>query len=349
MAPHTLTEVQIDGSMGEGGGQILRSSLALATCLRKSFRISDIRAARPRPGLQPQHLAAVKAAASISHARVQGDERGSQQLVFYPSSTVAGDYVFDIGTAGSTSLVLQTVLPALLFAGDTSSLRLIGGTHNPFAPPFDFLKYAFLPLLNRMGAKVRATLLRPGFAPKGGGELQVDIPPVASLQPLDICKRGKIIERCAEVMLAHLPEHIAQRELAVIRQELGFAENDLRFYPVHDAFGAGNVISAIIRSEAITECFSAFGQRGLPAEQVAAKVVEQVRRYLKSGVPVGRYLADQLLLPLSLAGGGRIVTLEPSSHTLTNINVIQAFMNIEIQTEQLGDDVWQISLSGESR
>jgi len=345
MASGTLTDVHIDGSMGEGGGQILRSSLALSTCLCKPFHISNIRAARKKPGLQPQHLAAVKAATSISNAHVEGAEKDSLELVFTPSKVIAGEYHFSIGTAGSTSLVLQTILPALILADAPSSLILEGGTHNPFAPPFDFLKYAFLPLLNQMGPTVTALLERPGFAPKGGGRVRVDIQPVNELKPLELTERGEIQEQRAEVLLAHLPEHIAQRELAVIKQEIGIGDNNLLFHFVNNAYGAGNVISAIIKSDYITECFTAFGQRGVPAEQVAGTVVKEVHRYLQAGVPVGRYLADQLLLPLAMAGSGKFLTLKPSSHTLTNMNVISAFMDIQIQAEEVRFDVWQITLS----
>lgn len=345
MAPGTLIDVHIDGAMGEGGGQILRTSLALSTCLGKSFQISSIRIQRNRPGLQPQHLAAVKAAQEISNAHVEGAEKDSLELWFIPGKVIPGEYHFSIGTAGSTSLVLQTILPALMLAEKPSILFLEGGTHNPFAPPFDFLQYAFLPLLNRMGPAVTLVLERPGFAPKGGGKVRMEIQPANTLHHLEISKRGKIIEQHVEVMLAHLPEHIAQRELAVVKQGLNFEDSQLSYHFANEAFGAGNVVSAIIKSEHITECFTAFGQRGLPAEQVAKKLVKEVQRYRKAGVPVGKYLADQLLLPLALAGSGSFITVEPSSHTLTNISVINAFMDITIQCQQLDSDVWKINLS----
>ncbi|MGD9000399.1 MAG: RNA 3'-terminal phosphate cyclase [Granulosicoccaceae bacterium] len=334
----------IDGSMGEGGGQILRSSLALSSCLGQPFRIMNIRSARQRPGLQPQHLAAVRAAAAICHARVEGDEKGSQELVFTPDRVAAGEYCFDIGTAGSTTLVLQTVLPALCLADAPSSLLLEGGTHNPFAPPFDFLQHAFLPVLNRMGPTVTAILERPGFVPKGGGRVRVEIQPVAGLRPLEIPERGEIQLQHAEVLLAHLPQHIARRELAVLQQGLGLADSQLTVHVVEEAYGPGNVVCMVITSDYITECFTAFGQRGIPAEQVALKVVKEARRYLRAGVPVGNHLADQLLLPLALAGSGMFVTLPPSLHALTNMEVISAFMGVRIQAQEIRHDAWKISL-----
>ncbi|MBS1246539.1 MAG: 3-phosphate cyclase [Proteobacteria bacterium] len=334
----------INGSIGEGGGQILRTALALSTCLVRPFRIFNIRVARKRPGLQPQHLTAVKAAAAISRAQCEGAEQDSLTLAFSPSQVKAGEYLFAVGTAGSTSLVLQTVLPALMLADAPSRLVLEGGTHNPLAPPFEFLQYAFLPVLNRMGPAVSARLERPGFAPNGGGRVIVDIQPVSRLRAVAIPERGVILSQYAEVLLAHLPEHIARRELAVIQQALGYADEQLRFQMVSDADGPGNAVNVIIQSKQVAECFSAFGRRGLPAEQVAQQVVEQVRRYLQAGVPVGRHLADQLLLPMALAGGGMFVTLKPSLHTLTNMEVIKTFMNVDLRAEEIGDDVWRIGL-----
>lgn len=343
MVLETLTDIQIDGSNGEGGGQILRTSLSLSTCLGQPFRIFNIRASRSRPGLQPQHLAAVKAAQAISDAEVKGDKKNSQELIFKPARVVAGTYHFPVGTAGSTSLVLQTILPALMLADAPSSLLLEGGTHNPLAPPFDFLQHAFLPVLNRMGPLVSICLERPGFAPRGGGRVRVNIQPASGLHSVDIPERGSVQAQYAEVLLAHLPEHIAQRELAVIKQGLGYTDEQLMFRIVSNAYGPGNVVCVVVNSEHITECFTAFGWRGIPAEQVANKVVSDVHRYLKAGVPVGSCLADQLLVPLALAGSGMFMTLKPSSHTLTNIDVIHAFMKDGIQTEEIGHDVWKVS------
>ena len=344
MAPGIAGSVHIDGSRGEGGGQILRTALTLSACLGRPLHLVNIRAQRRRPGLQPQHLAAVQAAASICHAVVEGAVKDSQELLFAPAKVTPGDYHFAVGTAGSTTLVLQTVLPALALAEQPSHLVIEGGTHNPLAPPFDFLQHAYLPLLNRMGPTVTARLERPGFAPRGGGRLRVDIQPAPGLQPLAITERGAVRTQRAEVLLAHLPEHIARRELSVLQQELGYDTSQLRFRWVNEAYGPGNVVNAIIESEHITECFSAFGQRGVAAEAVSQQVVDEVRRYLHAGVPVGVHLADQLVLPLVLAGGGAFVTLQPSSHTLTNIDVIRAFIQLDIKTTEIGADVWQISL-----
>ena len=337
--------LKLDGSQGEGGGQILRTSLALSMCLGKAFHIYHIRATRQKPGLQPQHLAAVKAAASIAHAEVKGAELGSQTLSFVPQTVEGGEYRFAIGTAGSTSLLFQTLLPALMRARHASRVILEGGTHNPMAPPFEFLNHAFLPLINRMGPTVKARLVRPGYVPAGGGELDISIQPLNNLRPLTILQRGKLVEIRAEVMLSHLPAHIAQRELAVIAESLHLPDSCLSVHSDTSAIGPGNCVSISIQSEMITEVFTALGKRGLPAEQVASQVVSEASEYLASDIPVGPYLADQLLLPLALAGSGAFVTGPPCLHTTTNMAVIQQFIEKPFTLEQLTPTSWRIGLA----
>ncbi len=336
--------LNIDGSMGEGGGQILRSSLALSLCLCTPFRISNIRRERDKPGLRRQHLAAVQAAAALGEADVEGAELGSQALSFVPHRLRAGEHHFAIGTAGSTTLVLQTVLPALLTAQAPSRLVLEGGTHNPHAPPFDFLDLAFLPLINRMGPKIIARLERPGFYPAGGGLIHVEIKPVARLQPLDLLERGRIRRQYACTVVANLPAQIGQRELQVIGAQLGLDAGQLELRAARTAKGPGNVVTVTVQSEHVTEVFTGFGERGVRAETVAAGVVKDVQRYLSAGVPVGEHLADQLLLPFALAGGGSYLTLAPSSHATTNIAVIGAFLGTRIASEKIGPDAWRIRI-----
>lgn len=337
--------LKLDGSQGEGGGQILRTSLALSMCLGKPFQIYNIRAARAKPGLQPQHLAAVHAATCIARAEVKGAELGSQRLSFIPSEVEGGEYRFAIGTAGSTTLLLQTLLPALSRARHASRVVLQGGTHNPMAPPFEFLNYAFLSLINRMGPTVKARLIRPGYVPAGEGELDITIQPASRLQPLNIQQRGKVIETRAEVLLSHLPDHIAERELAIIAGLLQLPQSSLHVHMDTSAIGPGNCVSVIIRAEEITEVFTALGKRGLPAEKVASQVVNEVRKYLASEVPVGHYLADQLLLPLALAGSGSFVTGPPSLHTTTNMAVIEQFTQKPFTLKNLTSTSCRIELA----
>lgn len=333
--------ITIDGSQGEGGGQILRTALALSLVSGRPFTIDKIRARREKPGLMRQHLTAVEAAAKIGNARVEGAALRSSKLVFHPGQVVPGDYTFAIGTAGSVTLVLQTVLPPLLMAGGPSRLTLEGGTHNPFAPPFDFLQKAFLPLLNRMGAQVTAELDRPGFYPAGGGRFRVEIAP-APLQRVDIPERGPIRRRVARALVSNLPRNIAERELAIIEKKLDCDE--YRVEQVPNARGPGNVVLVEIESEHITEVFTGFGERGKPAETVAEEVVNDARAYLAAGVPVGECLADQLLIPMALAGGGSFTTLSLSRHTKTNAEVIRLFLDVDVGFEQLSPHVWRVEV-----
>lgn len=334
----------IDGSFGEGGGQILRSSLGLSLVTGTAFRIEKIRAGRKTPGLLRQHLTAVNAAAQIGQAEVAGNTIGSTQLTFIPKKVVAGNYSFAVGTAGSATLVLQTILPALLLADEPSELILEGGTHNPNAPPFDFLAKTFLTLVNRMGVSVTAELIRPGFYPAGGGKFKINIQPTKKLIGFELNQRGEILARRARALVASLPVDIAKRELSLIGQRMSWDKSFLYTEIIDNSRGPGNVVFIEIESENLTEVFAAFGERGLRAEAVADLAVKEVRHYLAANVPVGEYLADQLLIPLALAGQGAFTTFGLSLHTTTNIEVIKKFLNISINTTQLGKSNMLIEL-----
>ncbi len=308
--------------------------------------IDRIRAGREKPGLQRQHLTAVNAATEICRARLSGATIGSRALTFEPGAVQPGDYTFSVGTAGSASLVLQTVLPALLIADGPSTLVLEGGTHNPWAPPFDFLQRVFLPLVSRMGPRVTARLQRPGFYPAGRGRFEVHIEPSATLSGFDLLDRGAITGRRARVLLSKLPTHIARRELDTVADKLGWSENTFEIDEV-DAASPGNVVFVEVESEHVTDVFTAFGRQGIGAERVAGEAATQARDYLGAGVPVGPYLADQLLLPLGISAwqndprparrGGSFRTLPLTLHSTTHIDVLRAFLGIEIAVEPADD------------
>lgn len=336
--------LSIDGSLGEGGGQILRSSLALAAVTQQPIRIIRIRSKRPKPGLQRQHLAAVLAAGEVAQAELSGATLHSKRLTFAPNAITPGDYTFDIGTAGSSSLVLQTVLPMLMQAEAPSHLTLQGGTHNEHAPPFDFLAQAFLPLLRLLGPQVSAELVRPGFYPAGGGEIQVSIQPGRGDSPLQLHSRGSPLEFAAVAYVSRLPRHIGERELRVFEKRLGFSSDQLQVIEVEEPRGPGNAIVVSLHFEHVSEVVVGFGRKGLPAEQLAGDVADEVETYLAADYPVGEHLADQLLLPLALTQGGSYRTAAPSLHTTTNIETLQTFLGIEIQVEQLGQSLWQIDV-----
>lgn len=312
---------------------MLRTALTLALVTGTPFRMERIRAGRPKPGLLRQHLTAVNAAAAVGSAEVEGAALGSEAIVFRPGPIKTGVYQFAVGTAGSTGLVLQTVLPPLLTADGPSTLTLQGGTHNPFAPPFDFLARAFLPLVARMGPQVEATLDRPGFYPAGGGQVTVRIRPVPKLAALTLLQRGETTRRRARAVVANLSERIAHRELRIVKEKLGWQPDELEAVALDASTGArgpGNALMLEIESQHVTEVFTGFGQVGVRAEAVAEQAIHDVRGYLAAQVPVGEYLADQLLIPLALAGGGAFRTVPLTRHSTTNADVIGRFLGIEV-------------------
>lgn len=328
--------INIDGSFGEGGGQILRTSLSLALITGEPFRIERIRAKRKNPGLLRQHLTSVMAAARVGSARVEGADAGSQELTFLPQTLTGGHYEFSIGTAGSTTLVLQTILVPLLVAREPSTIVLEGGTHNSAAPSFDFLTRSFLPLVARMGARVEAALERPGFYPAGGGRIVVTIEPAPALAPLELLERGELVARRARAVVANLPWDIAKREIDVVREKTGWPEESLHAHTISGSLGPGNVLTLEVESEHVTEVVTGFGRRGVRAEEVAAEAVEEMQRYLASNAAAGEHLADQLLLPMAVGGGGAFTTVHATPHTTTNAEVIRRFTGRDVRFEDEG-------------
>lgn len=335
--------LQIDGSMGEGGGQILRTALGLSLVTGTPFTIDRIRQGRENPGLLRQHLTAVTAAATVGQAEVKGAGIGSRVLTFKPARVVSGEYAFSVGTAGSATLVLETVLPALMVASGKSRLSLEGGTHNPWAPPFDFLERAFFPLLLRMGVRVSLSLVRRGFFPAGGGQFSAEIVPTAGLGRLDLLDRGALRSKKARAMVARLSPGIGRRELEVLGRRLSLEERELQLVVDHDSRGPGNAVVVEVESEHVTEVFTGFGEKRLSAETVAERLAEEVSGYIESKVPVGEYLADQLLLPLALARAGSFLTGELSAHARTNLEVIRKFLDVRVEVEQTAPGAHRIA------
>lgn len=324
--------IHIDGSQGEGGGQILRTSFALAAHTGVPVVIENIRAGRAKPGLMRQHLTAVRAATEICGGTLAGDELGARRLEFTPGAVRPGEYRFSISTAGSACLVFQTVLWPLLLAGAPSRLVFEGGTHNPKAPPFDFLAITLLPLIRRMGGRVQARLERHGFYPAGGGRFEVEIEP-STLAPIEILDAGPVQAQRARALVVNLSGKIAKRELEVVQTGLGWGEEACRIESVNHGVGAGNVLFLELERDGITEVVTSVGERGKPAETVAAEAVEEAQRYLAADAPVGEHLADQLIIPMALAGGGAYRTGPLTLHSRTNIDVVQRFLSARISAE----------------
>lgn len=342
-------QVEIDGSWGEGGGQIIRSALALSLVTGRPVRITRIRAGRQKPGLLRQHLTGVRAAAEVGRAAVEGDTLGSSQLRFVPTTIAAGHYRWDIGSAGSTTLVAQTVLPALLFADHVSQLTIVGGTHNSMAPPFDFLQAAYLPLLQRLGPRVEASLQQYGFYPAGGGQLTLTVHPSA-LRGYDLLERGKLLRCSAEAVVANLPLEIAQRELDTVRRRLDWGATATLHPRQVPGPGPGNAVLIRYDFEHVSEVFTSFGQRGVSAERVAANAVRDARNYLRSDAVLGEYLTDQWLLLLALAvwqtGQAHSFSCVPlSSHSTTHLRIIEQFLGVVCTSEPRDDGSLAVTLS----
>ena len=349
VAPNMRVEVvqeqqplTLDGSTGEGGGQILRTGLALSMVTGRPLHITRIRAGRPKPGLMRQHLACVQAAVAVCGGQAEGAELGSQTLVFTPSAVRAGDYRFQIATAGSCLLVLQTVLPALMLADGPSKVELSGGTHNPMAPPFDFLERAFAPLVRRLGVGVDLQLQRRGFYPAGGGELVAHITPASAttqpLAPVDLLERGPLHNAWGEALVPGLARNIATRELEALGQRMGwtFESGQLRQPPTRQNEGPGNALIATLEHAHVTEVFCQLGERHLSAEQVAKRLVDEVRAYQRSTGALGPHLADQWMLPLALAvwrsgRAARYTCTEVTQHTATNAQTIALGLPVRVQ------------------
>ena len=329
--------MQIDGSFGEGGGQIIRSSLALAALTGKGVEITNVRAGRKKPGLQRQHLVAVRAAAEVSNGLIQGDELGSTHLVFEPGHITGGFFDLPIGTAGSTSLVMQTILMPLLFADQQSTLTIGGGTHNPMAPPFEFLRDAYLPNLRAMCADVTIRMHRAGYFPVGGGRVEVTVNPVKRLQGIELMERGERRSAHALIRLAKLPRHIAEREAQALRKSLRWPELTIEIDEQTDAQGPGNAVVLHVGYEHATEVVTAIGERRKSAEEVAQAAVDEALAYDAADAPVGEHLADQLMLPLALAGSGRYRASCLSLHTRTHAELIQRFLDVPISLKPDAD------------
>lgn len=328
--------IELDGAAGEGGGQILRSALVLSMVTGQPFTITRIRANRPKPGLMRQHLVAVQAAAQICGARVNGAELGSMALSFVPGTIVGGDYEFAIGTAGSCTLVLQTLALALLYAEASSTVRITGGTHNAMAPPAQFLQHAYGLQLRAMGGQVEFALERYGFYPAGGGCIVATIVPGDGLRPIDLVERGACRRGHAEAIVAGIPASVARRELACVREAMGWDDADLRLRVLSAAEGPGNAMLVTLEHDHVIEVFAGFGVKSVTAETVAARVIGEVRAYIASGAAVGEHLADQLMLPFALAGGGSFTVSSVSGHALTNADVIGRFLPVRISFEADG-------------
>lgn len=330
-----METIFIDGSTGEGGGQILRTSLALSCITGRNLHIENIRAARRNPGLAKQHLSCVDAARQISGGQCEGAAIGSNTLDFQPGPIRGGDYYLEIGSAGSSTLVIQTILPALFLAERPSTVTVTGGTHNPMAPPYDFLCETFLPAIATAGFSGNCRLHKHGFYPAGGGKITFEIKPWQK-QPdkiIDLCKRSERLEIHARIYIAKLPIHIAEHQEKLLLQS-NLEINNVEHIEVTDSDGPGNCVMLRLIGAGMTSIFTAFGMKGKPSQQVVGEVVKMAKDFLASGAAVDYFLADQLLIYTALSKAGCFTTNTLSAHLLTNMDVIKKFLPLDFTIEQ---------------
>ena len=341
--------IEIDGSMGEGGGQIIRTALALSVVTGKGFSVRNIRAGRKKPGLKRQHVACIKAAQEICGARALGADLGASNLTFVPKELQPGDYEFQIDSAGSATLVAQTVLPALMCANAPSTITIQGGTHNPFAPPYDFLDRVYLPQIEKMGPQFEREIQSHGFYPQGGGRFTIKITPREELRALEIFDLDDSPEVTVTALVANLPLDIAERELEELRRKGSWSAKQCRAIEITDSPGPGNVVMIEMNRGYINEIVTGFGEKGVDAETVARKAYREARSYLDSGLPVGEHLADQLLLPMAMAAldgeMSSFITGPLSEHAITQIDVMGMFLTINMVAEETTPGRFEVTVS----
>lgn len=344
--------VHIDGSQGEGGGQILRTSLSLSVLTGRLVEFTRIRAGRSRPGLQPQHLAAVRAAAALCAADLEGDAVGSTRLGFTPQAPAApGDYHFDIGTAGAATLVVQTVLLPLALAGDSSRVTVRGGTHVPHAPTAEYLTHVYAPLLGRQGLTALTVSPRAGFFPKGGGVVEAEIATAAFLFPLDLAERGDLRSLTAYIITSQLPASVADRGATAVRHNLP-AWGDALKVEVRDApsLGPGASVVIVAECENAVAGFSAIGERGKPMERVAEEACDEFKSWWESGAACDEHGADQWVLPAALSSEtSRWTTSRVTEHLRTVLGVVRQFLPVEAALEEHSDGSGTVTLRGVSK
>lgn len=327
--------IQIDGSQGEGGGQILRSALTLSLLSGQPFHIRNIRAGRPKPGLRPQHLEAVRAAGTIGLARVEGAEPGSQSLRFFPGTVQSGTFDFEIKTAGAATLVLQTVLLPLSLAQGESHVAIRGGTHVPWSPSVEYLQWAWLPMLTKLGFEVKISCDRAGFYPRGGGEIKVVIQGNVVPASIELLDRGELQRVSIFSASANLPTHVIKRQADHAHQKMKQVDVPIEVRThEYESIDKGSMLLILPHYKQGNACFFSLGERGKPAEKVADEAVNLFYRFQATHGAVDPYLADQILLPLALSIlPSQFSTSSVTEHLRTNANVIQTFEMAQVNID----------------
>ena len=337
--------IEIDGSHGEGGGAILRNALALSAALGKPVRVFDIRKGRGEPGLKLQHLTAVRALQEVCGAEVKGAEKGAGEVSFSPGKIAGGKFRFDVGSAGSITLVLQALLPALAFAEKESEIEIIGGTHVNWSPPFEYFHAVLLPQLRRMGCEVGIELLRNGWYPKGGGAVRARVKPAGALRPIRLVERDGLVRIRGVSIASNLPEHVAKRQADAVKEVFPQAEIEVRNSAAASP-GSAVVLWAEFSGGAILGA-SALGERGKPAEKVGKEAAEALGKEIAGGAAVDAHLADQLLVYMALAEGrSEILAHGLSGHARTNVWLIEQFIKRNFEIRESGEGNHTVAIEG---
>ena len=342
--------IEIDGSYGEGGGQIIRTSVSLAAITGRAVRVFNVRARRTKPGLQPQHVMAVKAAAELCDARVKGDAVGSVQFEFRPGAEIRGrDYEFDIGTAGASGLVFQTVFLPLTAAGVDSRFTIRGGTHVPHAPPIDYLSGVYLTALRQAGVEARLSYGPAGFYPQGGGVV-LSSAGKGSLTPVSLTERGGLRNLTAHIVTARLPEHVAERGATTVEtfmKGVGRKVITVRHDSGELARSTGAAVVLTAECDGGFAGFTGLGERGKPMEKVAEQACEEFMKWWKTGAAVDEHLSDQLVLPMSLTTGeSRWTTPAVTDHLRTVLWVVEKFLPIQHRIDEPDGSPAVVTLTG---
>ncbi|NYZ78190.1 RNA 3'-terminal phosphate cyclase [Candidatus Micrarchaeota archaeon] len=340
--------IEIDGSHGSGGGQVLRSSLALSALTQKPFTLENIRAGRKNPGLAAQHLTCVRATAELTNARMQGAELGSTKLIFEPRGFAAEAHEFDCGTAGSVTLILQSLLPALAFANKEINVKLVGGTTVAWSPPANYFEQVLFPTLARMGLHATLEVKKWGWYPKGGGVIEVKVKPASGLKAIDLTERGALERANAEIVCSNLPPHVSERMKARALQ-LAFENGSKNFQtktfeaPSDDQ---GALFFLTAQHANALAGFSALGERGKPAEKLVEETFAAFELFEKSGACVDEHLGDQLIPFLALARGESCLRALVTSHLLTNAWVCEQFLEIKFAIKGKENEVGLVTVKG---
>jgi RNA 3'-terminal phosphate cyclase (ATP) len=328
-----MNTLEIDGSFGEGGGQILRTALSLSCIKGLSFRLFNIRKGRRKPGLMPQHLTCIEAVTEVCRARVSGNQKNSTELTFHPGKINAGTYVFDIKTAGSISLVLQTLLPLLIHTDSPSQITIKGGTHVPFSPTYHYLSNVFIPVLSRIGIKAESSINTYGFYPKGGGETTFSISPAKNICSINMHTKGELVSLSGYSGVSRLPKSIAERQKNAIMGNLPFLTADVQVLDVSSP-GEGTFVFLKGEYKHTLTGFSSLGKRGKPAETVGKEAAEEFLAFHKSQGCLDPHLSDQIVMYLCLSQeDSSFTTSRITQHLLTNLWVIEKFLNIQYEIE----------------